>query len=419
MAMLVRRLLAITCMCGALGASSIASAQGDPAAAGARLEKIRVEVTAAETEINTIQREFNELVAQRNELAETLKKLKRDDQALESKLIEVEDQRQQLIERVDEAERNVERERERNGKRLRAMYIQTAVSSSPLMLGEVEQGNVERAAMYSRAVRESDQRRFNALRVAIEELIAARMKLEGAIQEAQGLRDEIKAMRLDAEKKQREIQRVVKEIQARKEKAQASLSLLRKEAAELEKFIASVTTGVEAEEEEGQREEKERRGEEAPEPDSVAVQPPGKAPVLDPRGLFGARASLAAPVRGEIVQHFGKVKLASFKDVLFSKGIEYAAKDNDSVFAVLGGTVAFAGDLPGYDTVVILDHGARSYSLYGRLGSSAVKKDDVVAKDAVLGTTSVADSKGRNFYFEVRKSGNPVDPETVLPRVSR
>jgi septal ring factor EnvC (AmiA/AmiB activator) len=120
-----------------------------------------------------------------------------------------------------------------------------------------------------------------------------------------------------------------------------------------------------------------------------------------------------------VVQHFGKVKLASFKDVLFSKGIEFSATESEKVHAVMGGTVAFAGNLPGYDTVVIIDHGARSYSLYGRLGQSLVKKDQVVDQDEVVGTASVADKQGRNFYFEVRRAGKPVDPESVLPRVSR
>jgi septal ring factor EnvC (AmiA/AmiB activator) len=75
--------------------------------------------------------------------------------------------------------------------------------------------------------------------------------------------------------------------------------------------------------------------------------------------------------------------------------------------------------MPAYETVVVVDHGARSYSLYGRLGSAVVKKGDVVERDAVLGTTAELDKKGRNFYFEVRRNGSPVDPETVLKRVSR
>jgi septal ring factor EnvC (AmiA/AmiB activator) len=48
-----------------------------------------------------------------------------------------------------------------------------------------------------------------------------------------------------------------------------------------------------------------------------------------------------------------------------------------------------------------------------------VKTGDVVAQDQAIATTSNADAKGRNFYFEVRKNGAPVNPETVLVKVSR
>jgi septal ring factor EnvC (AmiA/AmiB activator) len=34
----------------------------------------------------------------------------------------------------------------------------------------------------------------------------------------------------------------------------------------------------------------------------------------------------------------------------------------------------------------------------------------------VVGVTAQADSKGRNFYFETRKNGAPVDPVSVLGR---
>jgi septal ring factor EnvC (AmiA/AmiB activator) len=75
--------------------------------------------------------------------------------------------------------------------------------------------------------------------------------------------------------------------------------------------------------------------------------------------------------------------------------------------------------MPAYETVVVLDHGARSYSLYGRLGSATVKKGDAIESNGVVGSTSELDKKGRNFYFEVRKNGAPVDPESVLKQVTR
>ncbi len=392
--------------------------ESQPEAAG-KLENIRVQVDAAEGQISSLQKEFNALVAQRNAVTESLRRLKRDDQVLEEKLVQVEEQRQRLEQEVAAAEAKVALERERNAKRIRALYTEVALASPPTSRTAGSRGQLERLSVYSRAVRESDQRRFDALRRAALELIAARESLEAAKRDAQGLREEIAVMRRDAEAKQGELKRIAQDLQSRKEAAQRSLALLKKEASELEKVVAALAMQAEEEpkddEAESERDDvKPSSSEEAPD-----KEPPGEAVALDSRGLFGARSSLSAPVKGRVVQHFGKVKLASFKDVLFSKGVEFSAAENDEVHAVLAGVVAFSGTLPGYDTVVILDHGSRSYSLYGRLGSSLVQKGDRVAKDHAVGTTSKADKRGRNFYFEVRRGGTPVDPESVLPRMTR
>jgi septal ring factor EnvC (AmiA/AmiB activator) len=138
-----------------------------------------------------------------------------------------------------------------------------------------------------------------------------------------------------------------------------------------------------------------------------------------PGGLFASTVRVSAPVKGSVVQKFGKVKVTDFADMIFSKGLEFSTAVGAEVFAVLAGKVAFVGNLPGYETVVVVDHGSRSYSLYGRLGKSAVKAGEMLAQDQSVGVTGEPDMKGRNFYFEVRKNGSPVDPEKILRKVSR
>lgn len=245
-----------------------------------------------------------------------------------------------------------------------------------------------------------------------KELLLARKALDLSIFEARRLRDEIQVRRRDAELKQKELKLIAKEIVSRREQAQLSLKLLKREASELERVVISMTSESP---DEASTDSDSQQGEEGT---KELIQPEGSI-IINPRGLFGASGGLAAPVKGQVVQRFGKVQLASFKDVLFSKGVEFSTKEGGDVHAVLGGKIAYAGNLPGYDTVVIIDHGVRSYSLYGRLGSSLVNKGDIVTKDHVVGVTAAPDKRGRNFYFEVRKNGKPVDPEAVLPQLTR
>ena len=389
-----------------------AEAQQELDTASANLEKIRVAVDASELEIERIQGEFSNLLARRKEITDTIKRLKLDDQLLETKLQQVEQEHKVLLVRVQEAEERVAETQEKNNKRLRFMYIQRVLSSAPLELRIAKQGQLERVSAYARSVRHSDQERFMGLQRVAKELLSARKALDLSIFEALRLRDEIQVRRRDAELKQKELKLIAKEIVSRREQAQRSLKLLKREASELERVVISMTSESP---DEASTDSDSQQGEKRP---KELIQPEGSI-IINPRGLFGASGGLAAPVKGQVVQRFGKVQLASFKDVLFSKGVEFSTKEGGDVHAVLGGKIAYAGNLPGYDTVVIIDHGVRSYSLYGRLGSSLVNKGDTVTKDHVVGVTAAPDKRGRNFYFEVRKNGKPVDPEAVLPQLSR
>lgn len=389
-----------------------AEAQQELDTASANLEKIRVAVDASELEIERIQGEFSNLLARRKEITDTIKRLKLDDQLLETKLQQVEQEHKVLIVRVQEAEERVAETQEKNNKRLRFMYMQRVLSSAPLELRIAKQGQLERVSAYARSVRQSDQERFMGLQRVAKELLFARKALDLSIFEALRLRDEIQVRRRDAELKQKELKLIAKEIVSRREQAQLSLKLLKREANELERVVISMTSESP---DEASTDSDSQQGEERT---KELIQPEGSV-IINPRGLFGASGGLVAPVKGQVMQRFGKVQLASFKDVLFSKGVEFSTKQGGDVHAVLGGKIAYAGNLPGYDTVVIIDHGVRSYSLYGRLGSSLVNKGDIVTKDHVVGVTAAPDKRGRNFYFEVRKNGKPVDPEAVLPQLSR
>ena len=389
-----------------------AEAQQELDTASANLEKIRVAVDTSELEIERIQGEFANLLARRKEITETIKRLKLDDQLLETKLQQVEQEHKVLLVRVQEAEERVAETQEKNNKRLRFMYIQRVLSSAPLELRMAKQGQLERVSAYARSVRQSDQERCMGLQRDAKELLLARKALDLSIFEALRLRDEIQVRRRDAELKQKELKLIAKEIVSRREQAQLSLKLLKREANELERVVISMTSESP---DEASTDSDSQQDEEGP---KELIQPEGSV-IINPRGLFGASGGLVAPVKGQVMQRFGKVQLASFKDVLFSKGVEFSTKEGGDVHAVLGGKIAYAGNLPGYDTVVIIDHGVRSYSLYGRLGSSLVNKGDIVTKDHVVGVTAAPDKRGRNFYFEVRKNGAPVDPEAVLPQLSR
>src|SRR5262249_7355065 len=122
------------------------------------------------------------------------------------------------------------------------------------------------------------------------------------------------------------------------------------------------------------------------------------------------QGKLPVPIVGSVLERFGAHRHEEFDDVLFSKGMEFRADVGAKVLAVAAGKVVYSGVLPAYGNVVILDHGARYYTLYGRLASSLVSVGRVVNSGEMLAVVGQPDDKGRNFYFEIRLRGKAVDP---------
>jgi septal ring factor EnvC (AmiA/AmiB activator) len=135
-------------------------------------------------------------------------------------------------------------------------------------------------------------------------------------------------------------------------------------------------------------------------------------PVSIPFGPF--RGALEWPVAGRLAGRFGQPGAAGAR----RNGIEVASAINAPVRAIHDGTVDYAEGFTGLGTLVILDHGASTYSLYGYLAEAVVKKGDLVRAGSELGRVGLAPVGGQpTLYFELRVDGRLVDPvEWLKPR---
>ena len=128
----------------------------------------------------------------------------------------------------------------------------------------------------------------------------------------------------------------------------------------------------------------------------------------DTNTAFGRmRGKLAWPVQGKLVARFGEIRAGGLK----WDGVLVAAERGSPVKAVYQGRVVYADWLPGLGLLAIVDHGDGYLSLYGhndRLYKAVGER--VAAGEAVA---AAGDSGGRTrpeLYFEIRRSGKPVDP---------
>jgi septal ring factor EnvC (AmiA/AmiB activator) len=132
---------------------------------------------------------------------------------------------------------------------------------------------------------------------------------------------------------------------------------------------------------------------------------PTAEPLLLPLRPF--RGALEWPTPGPVRRRFGP---GTGPGVPESKGIEIAAAEGTPVQAVHEGTVAFADPFAGFGNLVIVDHGAQTFTLYGDLLEIAVKRGGRVERGQLVGSVGSAPAGPAGLYFEVRIDGQAVDP---------
>ena len=126
--------------------------------------------------------------------------------------------------------------------------------------------------------------------------------------------------------------------------------------------------------------------------------------------LRSFRGQLPWPVSGTLTRKFGVERDPKFGTRTIQQGIEIDAFPEIAVRAVHAGRVVYADQFVGYGMLVILDHGHREHTLYGRLGELKVAPGDDVAEGALLGLLPNTRVTGSGLHFEVRVQGKPEDP---------
>ncbi len=130
------------------------------------------------------------------------------------------------------------------------------------------------------------------------------------------------------------------------------------------------------------------------------------------------------PVSGAMERPFAVETLAYDKtmgDWRTHPGVDLVAPAGSEVLAVKGGTVSAVYDDPLLGTVVEIDHGDGVEGVYANLDPAVqVAAGDRVSRGqaiAAVGATALSESaQGSHLHFAMRKGGEYVDPETLLPQ---
>jgi septal ring factor EnvC (AmiA/AmiB activator) len=114
------------------------------------------------------------------------------------------------------------------------------------------------------------------------------------------------------------------------------------------------------------------------------------------------------PAAGHVARRFGAA--AGGPGGVARPGIDLATAPGAIVNAVHEGQVAYAAPFSGFGNLVIVDHGARTFSVYGYLGRIDVTKGAHITRGEPLGTAGTTPSGADAVSFEMRIDGRAVDP---------
>ena len=151
-------------------------------------------------------------------------------------------------------------------------------------------------------------------------------------------------------------------------------------------------------------------------PDGIPPAP--VIPISYSSGLADIRSIFkpAKPIAGKLNWPTTAKRITQYFRGWRHSGLDIGAKRNQPIYAADDGVVATSGwNKGGYGYYIIIDHGNGFHTLYAHNNENYVKKGARVKKGEIIAAIgSTGRSTGPHLHFEVRVSGNRVNPLDYL-----
>ncbi|MCM0082029.1 peptidoglycan DD-metalloendopeptidase family protein [Geomonas sp. Red32] len=311
------------------------------------------------------------------------------------------------MQEIERERQEAEKKRQQINRRVAALYKGGDTGNLRVFFSSESFPQMSENLKYLRSVLENDKKLFAQYNENLDRLRGLKQRLEQEAARKEGIRQSMEAKKREIEEEKQKKAEYLAKVRKDKQGYVASIKDLQANARRLQTMFAKLEArnrkALEARNRKGYSSRAHGKGEQA----NLLPAPP---PVPD-HGMGSQRGRLSMPVKGTIVDRFGRHKSPEFNSFTVSNGISVAAPAGTPIRAVYDGEVIFANYFKGYGNMVIVDHGGGFFSLYAHASSVAKKVGSKVARNDVLASVGDVDSaKGPMLYFEIRYQGKPVDP---------
>lgn len=300
---------------------------------------------------------------------------------------------------------DIERLRNEYSGLVRSAYRQRLMKSRPLfILSSSSFNNAFRRWQY---LRQYDHYRQKQARLIIETEKTLRRKLNVLEQRKSDKENLLQSSRRQSELLSIELQTKDRILQELKEDERHALNELKKKELDAQKLNAAIEKII--------KEEMERNRLAA---SASASKPNAPAAETVSNNFINNKGKLPWPVKkGFITGRFGVQPHPTIQSVKISNnGVDISTEKGANAYAVFNGNVVSVQYIPGFQYVVIIQHG-NYYTVYAKLEQVSVKKDDVVKTRSPIGivnTDPIANTT--EIHFEIWHDKQRLDPEVWIAK---
>ncbi len=140
-------------------------------------------------------------------------------------------------------------------------------------------------------------------------------------------------------------------------------------------------------------------------------------PFLEPEPdsyMESFRGGISWPATGQVVRTFGVQTHREYGTQTTSDGITVVTPPGQPVYSSAEGVVLYAREFLSLGQMIVLDHQDGYITVYGYLGQILVNPGDEIMNGLQIGKTGSIPGGQPGYYFEIRRGGEPVNPEEYL-----
>jgi septal ring factor EnvC (AmiA/AmiB activator) len=389
----MKRMVGILVLLMMCGTSVLAQSPNDELSGVKREIKAKKQLITKTRKVEAVvSTELREILRNLEQKESDLGRLSRDLRGVESSL----DRTGREISKVTE---EANRKRVEIERRLSSLYKAGEIGALRMFFSAESFPQLAENIRYMRSILDNDKRIFVEYNQKIDQLKILKADLERDALKKEHIKRGIEQKKREIEQEQNKKTAYLGKVRQDRKSYEASLKELQANASRLQTMISRLDALSR------------RKLSSRHEKPGTKLRPLAELPPVPDRGFASQKGRLNLPVKGEILESYGKHKHPDFNSFTFSKGLSVAASSGTEIKAIYEGTVIFADYFKGFGNMIIVDHGGGYFSLYAHASRLAKKVGAEVARHETIGTVGDIDSsKGSMLYFEIRYQGKPVDP---------